>query len=90
MNIADEEETKKRFDRLLTILKHKAIQPNFITLARSVRDGFTVRDQQKDLEHRLQDILHIAFPRKTFADNVYYDDNLLGGPIGWSTRNRIQ
>ena len=60
--------------------------PDIVTLCRSVRDGFTPRDQFVTIEAGILDIFSRQLTNRTRYD-VFYDDNLLGGKGGWPHRH---
>jgi hypothetical protein len=59
-------------------------KPKLVTLARSVRDGFTPRNLSGVMERNILQAL--APTNMDSMYNVIYDKNLLGGIAGWSSR----
>ena len=59
--------------------------PRFVTVCRSVRDGFTPRKHFDRIESGILNI----FQQLPTTYNVFYDQNLLGGQGGWSNRHSI-
>ena len=60
--------------------------PAIVTLCRSVRDGYTPREQFVTIEAGILDIFSRQLTNRTRYD-VFYDDNLLGGKGGWPHRH---
>ena len=78
-------ENRKRSRTLQTILNSiPNFLPKVITVARSVRDGYTPKVYFEDIE---KDVLSILKSR--FNDiSIHYDMDLLGGVNGWPARRR--
>ncbi|ESO84242.1 hypothetical protein LOTGIDRAFT_229697 [Lottia gigantea] len=78
------QEIEKRTEKLLTLLS-ATVLPKFITVTRSVRDGYTPRHLAGKIE---TDIMQILNQKYHVLDHnlVHYDDSLLGGKKGWYNR----
>ena len=59
--------------------------PRFVTVCRSVRDGYTPRKHFDRIESGILKI----FQQLPTIYNVFYDQNLLGGQGGWPNRHSI-
>lgn len=81
-------EIHKRTVLLNTVLRQlRRTWPRLVTVCRSVRDGYTPRQFFSQIEGDVMSAIHRAFGG---ADNVtiHYDDDLIGGPLGWPLRDR--
>ena len=87
LHTPSEEETETRFEKLTAIFASNALaSPKLVTMARSVRDGYTPRAQAANIERLMLNALINSHRPETF--HVIYDVNLLGGDEGWSSRHR--
>ena len=64
------------------------VRPKLVTVARSMRDGYTPKQYFYEIEHLVLDALKSSMPKT--ALNVHYDKDLLGGKTGWPLRNVIK
>ena len=62
---------------------NKYQSPKICTICRSLRDGYTPRDQQTYIEKALLDEAAKAFGADGLNIKLIYDENLLFGKIGW-------
>ena len=84
----DQDEVTRRMSLVRSILEHVTLmQPNVVTLCRSVRDGYTPRHLAKRIEDDIIDFF--AQSHEGIKYNVIYDDNLLGGKEGWHGRYKV-
>jgi len=74
-------EVTHRMRTLREILRSLPTRPKLATLCRSVRDGYTPRNLSKLIE---RGILRLFAEWKGWE--VFYDDDLLGGRVGWEGR----
>ncbi|XP_041364821.1 UPF0489 protein C5orf22 homolog [Gigantopelta aegis] len=79
-------EIKQRTEKLRDILTQKQFVPGAVTICRSTRDGYTPRKLFSKIESDIKRVLRDAFPRIR-EDSFYYDEDLLGGPVGWHGRH---
>jgi len=76
-----EKETAQRTVKLTEILESfKTANIQLVTLARSMRDGYTPRNQFQRIE---QDIIRAVRQGSAKQLRLYYDEDLLGGKVGW-------
>ena len=75
----------KRAMRLRKILRQINYHepPKLCTIARSLRDGYTPRDQQNFIEKTLLDVITKEFKIYKLTPNIIYDKYLLFGKKGW-------
>ena len=62
---------------------NKYQSPRICTICRSLRDGYTPRDQQNFIEKALLDEAAKVFGEDGLNLNLIYDENLLFGRTGW-------
>ncbi|KAK2151143.1 hypothetical protein LSH36_374g00033 [Paralvinella palmiformis] len=83
--VPEEEELTKQMSLVRSILARvTAMQPNIVTLCRSVRDGYTPRHLAKRIEGDIVDFFNRS--HEGIKYNLIYDDNLFGGKEGWHGR----
>jgi hypothetical protein len=70
------------------ILRRRHFTPKFISVTRSAREGYTVRNYQAHTEHELLGLLKKAFPKKVVDHSIFYDRNLLDGKAGWQVHRK--
>ena len=83
--IGSEADLRKRGEKLVDILQHirQTVHPRFYTIARSLRDGYVVRDQQREIEKwilRGIDKVELNSGRRR---KTIYDPFLVFGKKGW-------
>ena len=74
----------KNLQKFFTVIDG-IVKPRLVTIARSVRDGFTQRDDAAFVENVILKLLKAVFQHT----KVIYDINLLGGIIGWFDRHQL-
>ncbi|KAK6170038.1 hypothetical protein SNE40_018525 [Patella caerulea] len=79
-------EIEHRTKRLELLFSAKNLTPKFITITRSVRDGYTPREQSFKIESDIMKVIRSSFLGFE-KDMVHFDINLLGGLEGWSGRH---
>ncbi|XP_046356493.2 uncharacterized protein LOC124135269 [Haliotis rufescens] len=83
----DKEAIDQTTNHLQTILSH-SFPPGVVTLARSVRDGFTPRKHAHTIEYKVINVLKTVFPNSIDDSSIHYDSQLLGGKDGWYFRHK--
>ncbi|GFR68675.1 UPF0489 protein C5orf22 [Elysia marginata] len=79
---------KARGKRLQSILGQLGVNPDLVTLCRSIRDGYTPRPHFRQIEKLLLNTLEERYSRRSGATiRVMYDRDLLGGKKGWWHRH---
>ncbi|XP_052780853.1 uncharacterized protein LOC128217624 [Mya arenaria] len=82
-----EKEITRRTIFLRSILRNiMKKSPGFVTIARSVRDGYTPRENFERIERDVLTALNTTSSRRL---NIYYDKELLGGKPGWPARHKV-
>ncbi|WAQ96552.1 LOW QUALITY PROTEIN: INVO-like protein [Mya arenaria] len=82
-----EKEITRRTIFLRSILRNIMKKtPGFVTIARSVRDGYTPRENFEQIE---RDVLTALNTTSSQRLNVIYDKELLGGKPGWPARHKV-
>ena len=79
-------EITQRTSNLRDMLEQNQFVPGAVTICRSTRDGYTPRKLFSKIESDIKRVLVNAFPR-ILEDSFYYDEDLLGGPVGWQGRH---
>ena len=84
--VGSNEEIKRRGKRLTNVISHLMMYAKlkFVTIARSLRDGYTPRDQQRLIERTVIESLRNASKHHGKTIRVVYDEQQLFGPEGWS------
>nr|KAG5707701.1 hypothetical protein BaRGS_003276 [Batillaria attramentaria] len=82
----DDEEITLRSENLRALLRSAPFTPGLVTVARSVRDGYTPRQHFRRIENDIVSILNDTFVERT-KGSVMYDPGLLGGRPGWPDRH---
>lgn len=81
----DESGISFRAMKLRRLLSSLSKQPDMISICRSVRDGYTPKKFFNFIEKTLLHTINKVF-RQTHQSEVHYDKNLLGGQVGWTSR----
>ena len=66
-----------------------SVTPNLITIARSLRDGFVPRRQQRFIEHNIRKAIDENLKKRGKRSRVLFDKNLVSGKEGW-TKNALE
>lgn len=77
-------EIADRMDTLSEIVESVLTSVRTVTICRSVRDGYSPRGMSQSIENGILQIFDELENDKT--PEVFYDDDLLGGKLGWSSR----
>ncbi|XP_076457837.1 uncharacterized protein LOC143291679 [Babylonia areolata] len=83
----DGPEIETRSGQLWRMLHTDNFTPRIITLARSVRDGYTPRGSFQKIEEGVVSTLKNVYPGVS-SGSVVYDSQLLGGHTGWPGRGQ--
>lgn len=84
--IGSSDEVKTRGKQLVNMLNfiYNHTQPRFFTIARSLRDGYTPRRQQRYIESVILKSLDEVFEKHGQVKRVVYDPYLVFGSEGWT------
>ena len=76
---------EKRGERLSKILDYifESGAPKIITIARSLRDGYVPRKQQRLVEHTVRKAIETNLSKRFIKSETIFDENLIGGKDGW-------
>lgn len=87
VHATDEKEVRRRTIFLKHMLKNvMKRKPGLITVARSVRDGYTPRELFEQIEESVLRTLNATSDRPL---RVHYDSELLGGKGGWPKAHTV-
>ena len=77
---------QKRGKRLSKMLNHifERVTPKIITIARSLRDGYVPRKQQRLIEHTVRKAIETNLSKRFMKSKTIFDENLVGGKEGWN------
>ena len=83
--VGAKDEVKQRGENLVDILNLicNYTQPRFYTIARSLRDGYTPRNQQRYIEKIVLESLDKVISRQGKQKRLIYDSELVFGKEGW-------
>ena len=79
-------EIQDRSMKLFRLFHTVRFKPRVVSIARSVRDGYTPRGSFRRIERDLLYILRTVYPQIS-EPTIIYDPNLLGGRHGWLNRH---
>ncbi|XP_066910767.1 uncharacterized protein [Clytia hemisphaerica] len=84
-HIGTEADLYKRGEKLSDILQYirQTVRPRFYTIARSLRDGYVVRDQQREIEKLVMRAIDKVELNTGRRRKTIYDPFLLFGRKGW-------
>ena len=82
----EEGEITERAEEMQNILRMSAkmASPSLVTICRSVRDGYTPREDAMQIEKLILDVVENSYSE--YVLDTRYDINLLGGQDGWPRR----
>ena len=79
---------EKRGENLSKMLDFifESVTPNLITVARSLRDGYVPRRQQRFIEHNIRKAIETNLSKRKIKSEMIFDENLVGGKEGWELK----
>ncbi|XP_014776831.1 uncharacterized protein LOC106873836 [Octopus bimaculoides] len=78
-----QQEVFSRIEFFKKFMSEAKFRPRLITLARSLRSGFTPRKYFRKIEREILSSFHVFHSKL----HVHYDSSLLGGKFGWPKRH---
>ena len=76
------EKRGKRLSKLLSFIS-ESVTPKIITIARSLRDGYVPRKQQRLIEHTVRKAIETNLSKRFLKSETIFDENLVCGKDGW-------
>lgn len=78
-----QQEVFSRIESFKKLMSEAKFRPKLITVARSLRSGFTLRKYFHKIEREILSTFHVFHSKL----HVHYDSSLVGGKFGWPKRH---